>query len=263
MPPSEQDQFLSGLKDDNVNDPFASFLTEQDPQVQVDESNGDSQQGATDDEDEESILKPRNRRERRLESRLREEQEFSRVLAARLQAETAAKQQIVSNDAQDSLAAIERIYGVDSPEAREATQILRDTLLSIKREAVAEAKAEFERYQSNEVNAVREAESQLDTMLEEIEDEFDVDLTSRESADHRRDYLTLLEKMSPKDRDGNITQFADHRAVWEIYQSRFEKPKDNTAKNLASRGMQQSNQVQNSNLQDTTLERQLRELGII
>jgi len=68
--------------------------------------------------------------------------------------------------------------------------------------------------------------------------------------------------MSPKDANGKIAQYADHHAVWEVYQSRVQKP-DTRAKDLASRAMTPSGQSQPSTIQDDATARYLRENGLI
>lgn len=72
----------------------------------------------------------------------------------------------------------------------------------------------------------------------------------------------MLEKMSPKDDEGNVIHYADHNAVWDILQSKNQKP-DTRAKDLSARSMVQSGASQETKLTSTALERQLREEGII
>jgi hypothetical protein len=100
-------------------------------------------------------------------------------------------------------------------------------------------------------------------MVEEIEDEFDVDLTSKESEKARTDFYKLLAKMSPKDRDGNIIGYADHFAVWEEYQERLKRTPDSTARNLSARSMTQGSGAAKSDLTTDVTERFLRDQGII
>lgn len=252
MQPSEQEQFLKDIKSEGSDqDPFA-YLNEQLPVVQ------NETEGTTDESAKpEGELEPRNRRERRLEARLQAERESGIQLAARLQAleeqrnSPAQKSEAVSN--------IERIYGVDSPEAREATEILKSELARVREEATQAALTALEERNSRETQAVQEAEKQLDGMLEDIEDEFDVDMSQQD----RTNFFKLLERMSPKDKDGNIIQYADHLAVWEDYQTRIQKPVDNTAKNLSARSMTNGSAASDNNLTNTVTERYLRENGII
>jgi hypothetical protein len=248
--PSEQEQFLNDIQSEGSDqDPFA-YLNEQLPVVEPDKPADESAEQNGD-------LEPRNRRERRLEARLQAERDAGIQLAARLQA--LEEQRNSSTPKSEAVSNIERLYGVDSPEAREATDLLKSEFARVREEATQAALNALEERSSRETQAVKEAERQLDGMLEEIEDEFDVDMTPKA----RTDFFKLLERMSPKDRDGNIIQYADHMAVWEDYQLRTQKPVDNTAKNLAARAMNNGAAASDNNLTNTVAERYLRENGII
>lgn len=253
--PNEQEQFLKDLEHDGLDqDPFSYLNGEQPPE--------EKKEAPVEPPQEDADLKPRNRRERRLEARLQAEREAGIELAARLQALT--ESQSARNDTpSEYLANVERIYGTDSPEAREATEILKQALLSVKEEAKREALEAYEERTSEEARAVVEAEALLDDMLEEVEDTFDIDLSSREAEKDRVNFYRLMEKMSPKDRDGNILYYADPVAVWEVYQERTTRKPDTTARDLASRSMTNGASSGHSDLSKDTTERYLREQGII
>lgn len=254
---NELEKFLDDTKgQEQGDDPFA-YLNE--PPKEPEEQKPQEPEEKPED-DEEGALKPRNRRERRLEARLQAEREAGMQLAARLEAMTETQR---TKETEGYLSAIERIYGTDSPEAREATDILRNALAEVKEAAKREALETIEQKRVEEVAATQEAEEMLDEMLYEIEDEFNVDLTSKEAEKTRTDFYRLLERMSPKDRDGNIVYYADHIAVWETLQARSQREADNTARNLAARSMATGNGTANSNLQADAHERLLREHGII
>jgi hypothetical protein len=252
----EFEDFLkqTGSEQDNQDDPFA-YLNET-PEQGTPAEAAPEEAPAEDDG-----LKPRNRRERRLEAKLQAERESSIELAARLNALEEARQ--VKTEGADYLKAVERIYGTESPEAREATELLKTTLQSVKEAAKREALEVFEEKRVAETKAVSDAEAMLDTMVEEIEDEFDVDLTSPEAEKIRVGFYKALEKMSPKDRDGNILYYADHMSVWEDYQERLKPKVDTTARHLANRSMTQGSATTKTDLTTDTNERYLREHGII
>ena len=254
----ELKQFLEGIQDDNQgnDNPFASIEGEQ-PTIDANEPPADEPPAPQDD------VKPHNRRERRLLERLQAERESSIKMAARLEALTEVKK--ATNELPDKITAIERIYGVDTPETREATAILRDALLEIKEQAKREVLEEYEARSTREEEAVAEAENILDSMLDELEDEFNVDLTSSEAEQDRINFYRMLERMSPKDSQGNIVNYADHYAVFEAYQARRQSvTTTNPAKELAARGMNDgSGSVTKSNIQTDAIERFLKENGII
>lgn len=251
----EQKKFLEDIQHDGVEtDPFA--LLNDTPVKDDSETKDDST--ATDDDN----LKPRNRRERRLEAKLKAERESGIHLAARLEAITEA-QKVRVDDSVDYLKSIERIYGTDTPESREATEILKQALLEVKETAKREAIEAYEGKADAERQAVKQAEETLDEMLEEIEDEFDVDLSSPSGEKARKDFFKLMEKMSPKDKNGDILYYADHISVWETYQEKLARKPDTTAKDLSVRSMTRGQGEGKANLVDTTNERFLRENGII
>jgi len=206
---------------------------------------------------------PRNRRERRLESKLQAERESSIALAAKLAEREKIDSERNATVESDYLKSIEKIYGTDSPEAIEATELFKGALKGLHKDATETALKLFREERDKETKAVTDQEGILDTMMEEIEDEYNVDLTSEEAKTTQKAFLTLLQRMSPKDKDGNIIQYADHTAVWETLQSQKEAPKQNQAKDLSSRSMVQSGSSKESQLEDDSNVRFLKENGII
>jgi rubrerythrin len=95
-------------------------------------------------------------------------------------------------------------------------------------------------------------------MVEQIEDEINAELTPT----HRTEFFKLLEKMSPKDASGNIVEYADHFAVWDIYQEKMKKPV-NPAKEISARAMVQGGSASASNLNNDSHEAWLRQQGIL
>lgn len=249
--PNETQQFLDEFKKpEESNDPFA-FL-EKPVEKPAEEIKGE--------EAPEGVPEPRNRREKRLMEKLQSERETAIALAAKLDAITQSKNTRNSEEA-EYLAVAERIYGTQTPELREATELLKTALNGVKEEAKREALAEYQRIRQEEQAVVSQAEKRIDSMLEEIEDEYNTDLSS---GAHRTEFLKLIEKMSPKDSEGNIVEYADHHAVWEIYQEKLNRNKPvNPAKDIVARGMTQSAGANDTNLSNDAHVRFLKEHGII
>lgn len=201
----------------------------------------------------------RNRRERRLASKLEAERSAGIQLAAQLQAERQLRES-TANPEKDYLKNVERIYGTDSPEAVQATEILKSAMRGLEDSATERAYARLQEENRKAHEEEQRAEQQIDSMLEELEDEYKVDMTS--NAQTRTAFLKLMERMSPKDANGNIIAYADHHAVYEMYQTKLPKP-DNRAKELASRSMTQSGASKESTLQDDATTRYLIQHGII
>ncbi len=249
--PNETQQFLDEFKkpEDN-NDPFA-FL-EKPVEKPAEEIKGEETPA-------EGVPEPRNRREKRLMEKLQSERETAIALAAKLDAITQAQQ--TRTESSDWENTIEKIYGNSTPELREATELLKTAVKGAKEEAKREAIAEYQRIRQEEQAVVSKAEQRIDSMLEEIEDEYNTDLSS---GAHRTEFLKLIEKMSPKDSEGNIVEYADHHAVWEIYQEKVNRNKPvNPAKDIVARGMTQSAGANDTNLSNDAHARFLKEHGII
>lgn len=265
---NEQEKFLDDLANDNSDvDILEQPLV---PTPEKEEAKGQTgaaapEEGEEDDdedgEDDEglSTFKPKNRRERRLLRKLASERESSIFLAGKLEAREEAKK-AVSEEA-DYLKAVERIYGTDSPEAQLATDLLKKAIVGARDDAKAQALAEYREERKRELEEQRKAESELDNILEELEDTYDITLSPAQE----KAYFQLLQKMSPKDEDGSVVRLADPHAVWEVFQDRLQKrgTSDNRAKKLSARSMTQSGASKESTLSDDTHARFLRDNGII
>lgn len=248
MPPNQTQQFLDEFNKQPDDNPFA-FLEEQTEK---------SAEVKSDEEPENGAPEPRNRRERRLMEKLQSEREASIALAAKLDAITQSQNSRNSEEV-EFLSIAERIYGTQTPELREATELLKSALLGVKDEAKREALAEYQKIRQQEQEAVVNAEKRIDSMLEELEDEYNFD-----SSKHRTEFLKLMEKMSPKDSQGNIIEYADHHSVWEIYQDKLNKNKaPNPAKDLASRSVTQSTNANDTKITNDAHAQWLREHGFI
>lgn len=202
-------------------------------------------------------LQPRNRRERRLMAKLQAEKESSMFLAGKLEARTEAAKAVTEEA--DYLKAVERIYGTDSPEALLATDLLKKAIVGARDDAENRAYERVKAERLQESQQYEAAQTELDNIVEEIEDEYGVTLTpAQETA-----FFKLLEKMSPKDKDGSVREYADPHSVYEVFQEKLKaRPVDTRAKDLSSRSMTNSGSPK-SNLQDDVHARFLREQGII
>lgn len=242
--PNELDQFLSDVSTEESQDPFAPALEE-----------GEQQQ--EEEPEEQSEFKPKNRRERRLKQKLEAERLSSIQLAEKLDAVLSAKG---ATEEADYLQAIDRIYGTDSPEALAATEILKNALLGLKEDAKRSALEEIRSERQRESSAVAEAEEELESIMDELEDTYGVDLTDTQE----QAYFALLQKMSPKDKNGEVVSLADPHAVWEVFADKMSARKpDNRAKELSARSMTQSGATKDSSLQEDAGLRALREMGIL
>lgn len=248
---NEVEEFLK----DTEGDPNKVDVLEQplDPETPVVEEAKVGEEGTTTDEDG----KPRNRRERRLMAKLDAERESNIFQAGKLAAFTEVKKTVTEES--DYLKAVERIYGTETPEAQLATDLLKKAIVGARDDAKEQAIAELREERKREIEEQRAAEKELDDMVDELEDEYGVTFTDTQE----RAFFLLLEKMSPKDKDGSVREYADPHAVYEVFQERLKKPVDNRAKDMSSRSMTNSGAPKESNLNSDVTARFLKEQGII
>lgn len=256
---NEQEQFLQDTNSDPMKvDVLDQPLIPQTSEKTEEEGAGDS---STDNEgaSEKGELKPRNRRERRLMEKLDAERQSSAFLAGKLEARTEAGKALTEEE--DYIKSIERIYGTETPEAQLATDLLKKAITGARDDAETRAYERMRKERDDESQAATDAETELDNIIDEIEEEYEVTLT----APQEKSFFQLLEKMSPKDKDGNVTEYADAHSVWEVFSEKLQKNKtaDTRAKDMSSRSMTQSGASKESNLQDDVTARFLKEQGII
>ena len=211
---------------------------------------------------EEEEERPKNRRERRLleqNQRLREEAidataRYQTLAEAKKVAET-------SSEEADFLKMVEPIYGTTTPEGKAATELLKRALQNIHDSAVQKAREGagevIEQERESESAEENEASETLDEMMEDVEDRFNVDFDSDQSA--RKGFLSLLEQVSPKDKEGNIVEYADPITTWKLYNSTREK-QVSRAKELAGRSLTSTGASPQSTLQEDAVWRILKEL---
>lgn len=255
---NEVEQFLKDTEQDStkVDVLEATLIPDTTAEKQTEEGET-SEEGAS----EKGDVQPRNRRERRLMEKLSAERESASFLAGKLEARTEAERTIQSEE-KDYLKFAERIYGTDSPEAALATDLLKKAITGARDDAENRAYERMREDRKNEIAEEQAASSELDQMVDHIEDEYNVTLT----ANQETAFFQLLQKMSPKDSEGNVREYADPDAVWEVFAEKLHKPTagNSRAKDLSSRSMVNSGaSKENTNLQDEVHQRFLREQGII
>lgn len=257
---SEVEKFFDGLPSTEGAGRVQDFLSEEAGTGNITAENA----GSTETLEKEG--EPRkNRRHRRLEKQLQDEREARIAAEARAAGKSEAERftQSVATDVPDKWL---RLYG-DTPESRQAWVVQKELFDGVKSEAKAEAIREIEERQDKARKQEKEFESFIDTELEEIEDEFYVDVTSDTPAARkaRREFLELVEKLSPKDEHGTITGYADFGEVWKQYSS-SKTTKDTTVdrqKEIAARGMERTTTTENVRREVSGGEQWLRDNGII
>lgn len=257
---SEVEKFFDGLPSAEGQGRVQDFLKEE-----AGTGNVITEQVVTEGTPEKGDEPRKNRRHRRLETQLQTERELRIAAEARAAGKSEAERfaQVVTDVPDKWL----RIYG-DTPESRAAWAVQKELFDGFKSEAKAEAIQEIEERQNQARKQEKEFESFIDSELEEIEDEFDVDVTSDTPAARkaRREFLEVVEKLSPKDDKGVITGYADFSEAWQMYQKSKGTVKDDTVdrqKELAARGMERTVTTEQPNKVVSGDERWLRDNGII
>lgn len=234
---SEVEKFFEGLpsEDKKEADIFEDIKKEDPPAKEEPKADDPEKEG-----------EPRkNRRHRRLEEQLQREREAR--IAAEARAGALAEMPHRSESEGEVPSEWLRIYG-DTPESRTAWKLNKGIFEGIAEKAKKDAIAEIESKRAEEVRKAKEFESFIDSELEGIEDEFNVDVTSDAPAARkaRRELLELVESLSPKDKDGNLAGYADFQETWKLYQAQRKEQKPDASKNkeLAARTVEKSSDSQ-------------------
>lgn len=190
------------------------------------------------DEDE-----PRkNRRHRRLEEALEKERLSNIALAERVKVLSEFREDNKPSKSSDELDP--RLLSVfeNTDAGREGARKLADYMADERARAKKEAFDEIERSNQEQQELLKQSESIIDSNLESIEDKFDVDLTSNapKAVKMRREFLTTVQKLSPKDAEGNVVEYADFESTFEVFQQtqKEEKVDNSRQKEIAARSMQ-------------------------
>jgi hypothetical protein len=251
---SVESQFVDETKQvDNLTAPL--IPVPEGAAAEGDDKSGEGKEGEDEGEVEESV---KNRRHRRLERELKAERESSAFMAGRLQAITETEKFRAAADMGEHVKLVERIYGTNTPEAVEATNLLAQALKGVEERATTRAVELFRDEQKAQREAVRKEEEALDSIIEDLEDEHSISFTPA----MEKSFFKLLEKMSPKDEEGNVVNYADPESVYEVFADKLVKP-NTRAKDIASRSMTQGGSGGESKLQDDATMRALKEAGII
>jgi hypothetical protein len=196
----------------------------------------------------EEVLK--NRRERRLAEKLNSEREMAIALNERVKVlseqvtSLTAQQQYVKEHEGEIDPRLLRAFG-STPEGTELGKIFQDILKDTAEQAKADALREFEETQRQRTAEIQKEQSvnenYIQQELEALEEEHNVDLTSNtpNANKARKEFLSLVEKLSPKDSNGSIKEYADFGTAFEIYKG-SQKSEPNRAKELSARSMQNS-----------------------
>ena len=218
---------------------------------------------AANPEKEESVEEKeerKNRAYRRLEQKYQKEREAAIALGERVKV-LSEVDKFREEAGGDNLKEVEAIFGTDTPEKLAATNILKKALSGMSDSAVEKALERIQSQQDNESKAVREAEDEIDEGLEIAEDATGLDLS--EGSRDRQGFLTLVERLAKKDKNGDIVEYPDFETAAELYVRTKERPVNTRARDLASRSMTHSGESVASKLEEDAVGNYLKENGIL
>lgn len=241
---SAVDEFLGDLKNDANNDPFAKNpddpfkQTEETPKVEGEEVKEETKEKI----DEKPLPFHKDPKVLRF---------IEKEIAKKTQnIEPVERVERETNNQPDKIdKVLTKIIGNDTPEKLSAIQELKEVLLE--REDRGADKA-FERIQAErqeEIQAERQADETLMQGFEAIEEDKGVDITSNAPAARklRGEFINFIEKIAPKDENGEISEFPDIEQTFEVFQStRQASSQPNRAKELAARSSEQGGGVDNT-----------------
>ncbi len=147
----------------------------------------------------------------------------------------------------------EKILGNDSDENKAKSQVLAQIFSEIESKATESSYNRFAEESKQARQAELDAVNELQDGIDRIEENFGIDLSSNSvtSKKMRNDFLDFLGKVSPKNEYGEIKEYADIEAAFETFKE-MRKPETNTqAKQIASRG------IANSNASSSTVTRRI------
>lgn len=216
------------------------------------------------EKEEEDIEAPKNRTERRLREKLQRERESNIALNERIKVLAEVDKTLKEPSNSEMSAEWIAFYGT-TPESEKAWKIQEKMMQDYASRAEERALERFREEQIKSQEEQKRYESEIDSQLESIEDEYNVDLTSNSPAARkaRTEFLELVEQLSPKNENGDIIGYADFNSTFKLYQQTRQEKRDTTRqKELASRSMQQSGQVNNEAENADATERWLNQNGI-
>jgi hypothetical protein len=133
-----------------------------------------------------------------------------------------------------------RVIGNDTPEKVSAIKDFKRALDSRDERVRAEALREIDSRVDEEREAEIDAQNELIQGFEDIEETFNVDITSNtpQAKTIRGEFVDFIKRVAPKDEDGQVTEYPDLEQTFQLFQDMKKvNQAPNRAKELASRSM--------------------------
>lgn len=173
------------------------------------------------------------------------EKQIEKALRDKPSVEQQFRQEVTQSDVKDVISAFTAIIGNDTPEKVKALEALEKTLNGADERASQKAIERFQKQQEELIQKATEADKraqyELDNYFDEIEENYNVDLTSNSASAKqlRSQFIEYVRKVAPKDEKGEVERFPDLVGAFEEFQER-NKRTASRAKELANRGITRS-----------------------
>lgn len=195
------------------------------------------------EEDVAEVKEKDNREARRAKKALQEEREASILMAERLRvlSEEVSELKKFKGETRESVDSDlhKVLFGSqeETPETRATAVNLQKVFERNMQLAKEGAIKELESRSQAGTQEFKRAKDFVDSEFEALEDKYGVDLTSPSKT--RDDFVDFVEKLSRKDDEGNITEYADFQNAYEVFQT-LQKRDSSRQRDLGSRGMTRS-----------------------
>lgn len=140
----------------------------------------------------------------------------------------------------EAMDAFTAAIGNDTPEKVSALTALQKALSGLDQRASEKAIAHIEQIQAKQIEADKKADEELSNGFESVEEQFEITFTKEK----KKQFAEFLEKVAPKDENGEIIAYPDFIATYETFEklNKLSQP-PNRAKELASRSMARSSET--------------------
>ncbi len=231
MPKNEVDAFLSDVGDEKEEKVDSFIPDESDPLADKPGDTKDVKDEGKDEGDEKPMPFHKDPKVLRFIQK-----EIDKATKGAKPAEVAAP-----SDTTDELTdVLVEIVGNDTPQKVAAVKKLRAEFGRLEERGAERAISQLREQAEAERAEEAQAEEELITGFENIEQEFGTDLMATASRKERSEFIDFIKRVSPKDQDGDVIQYPDLVETYRLFKS-TQKPNDNRrAKDLSSRSMSRS-----------------------
>ena len=235
---NEVDEFLSGLKGEQNGDPFA-------PQSE-DPFENTSETKEIEGEKEEDEKPLPFHKDPKVQKFI--EKEISKRMEDFKPSETERFREEIGDKEDEITDVLTRIIGNDTPEKLSAIKDFKKVIMDREDRGAEKALQAIQAERQEEQEVYKDAENEVEQGFENIEETFGIDLDAPQSSKMRNNFIDFVQKISPKDREGNIVEYADFTESFGLFQEMNKKamPSNSRNKELASKSISRGSDASNA-----------------